>query len=152
MYLDTTGKRVHVLRFSVVGMALTRLHEFGCPIAVTLYLHFLVEGACVFLLMACISLPTVIDAAMRNARRQECRTLATLGNQSAPGTPAALADCGYASIAVREQLPLWAGYHFYLLPALGTCSEYARRRLAHTHPSPVHHSRAALLRRRRPPP
>ena len=141
LFLDPTGLRVRVERFSSVGVPLKRLHEFGCPIAVTLYLDFLLEGFCMFMLLGMLSLPLMFDSTMRNHRRQECRVLhtaeiaaaaapAVLAVNSTPATPPRAAldpGCGYNTIGVRASLPSSSNspWRTLLLPAIGTCMDYA---------------------------
>lgn len=134
-YIDPTGVRVDLERFQWCGTPYGRLHEFGCPIAVTLYLEFLSEGGYLFLLMALIALPSAIDAVIRNVRRRQCRSFAQTAADaaslssfwSAPSVFDGLpSGCGYDGVALRDSLPMsfdvW-GWH--LLPAFGTCMEYA---------------------------
>ena len=136
-YIDPTGVRVNLERFQWCSTPYGRLHEFGCPVAVTLYLEFLIEGGVLFLVMALIALPSAIDAIVRNIRRRQCRSLAhaaaaaattSLSSLSALSADEAepLRGCGYEGVALRESLPssldFW-GWH--LMPAFGTCMEYA---------------------------
>lgn len=130
-YIDPTGVRVNLERFQWCTTPYTRLHEFGCPIAVTLYMEFLIEGGFLFLVMALIALPSAIDAIIRNIRRRQCRALA-VATPSRAGLAATAAEellhgCGYDGVALRESLPssldVW-GWH--LMPAFGTCMEYAQ--------------------------
>ena len=124
-YIDPTGVRVNVERFNWLRTPYTRLHEFGCPIAVTLYLEFLLKGSVLFLLMAVIAAPSAIDAVMRNARRKECRTLVHAADLSVEQA-ASLLGCGYSGIDVRASLPdTVSAYNIWWMPAFGTCMEYA---------------------------
>ena len=147
-FIDPTGIRVRLERFGAF-MPTRQLHEFGCPIAVKLYLHFLWEGGLVFLLMALVSAPAMADSWLRNQRRQECRQIhmqvvnASLFPINRTGEPLGLSlpmtgtdapadaptGCGYLGpegpIGVRDSLPLWGWWRSLLLPAVSTCSEYA---------------------------
>ena len=124
LFVDPTGIRVRVERFKPFGMPFGKLHEFGCPLGVTLYLHFLVEAGLAFLLMALVALPATIDAWLRNLRRLECRELVQAASGAAINSTD-LAACGYAGIALRASLPSRSWWHTLLLPAVGTCMEYA---------------------------
>ena len=125
LLVDPTGIRVQVERFRPFSVPFQRMHEFGCPVSVTLYLHFVLEAALAFLLMAVVALPTTIDAWLRNVRRLECRSLVQKANRTAIDA-ARLATCGYDGVALRASLPLREPFlYVYLLPALGTCTEYA---------------------------
>ena len=121
-YITPTGRRVHIERFPWLGKSLLCLPEYGCPVAMMLYLQFIVEAALLFLLMGLLSLPAAIDAISRTSRRRECRLLVRMPNQTLVADR--LAGCGYTGIDVRDALPGdW--YDFYLAPGVGTCMEYA---------------------------
>jgi hypothetical protein len=141
-YYDPTGARVLVARYNACSMGISRLHEYGCPIAVSLLLTFSLEGVVVCLIMALLAAPVTVDAILRNLRRHECReqherlhaarrpnTTAYPVHSDRPlhnATSDPLRYCGYGTIGVRDALPRWDVLsRAYLLPALGTCFEYA---------------------------
>ena len=53
--------------------SIEKLNEYGCPIAVYLYLRFLLEAALLFVLLSLLSTPLLLDSMRRNLQRDECR-------------------------------------------------------------------------------
>jgi hypothetical protein len=115
------------------------LREYGCPVAVNLYLQFLAECAALFLLMFLLSIPDLVRNIKASDARAACRAYTDTPDEYAAITGAAAAavvggvnltadalslGCGWdaLSVPIRHNLtaPVW-----YLRWAVGTCQEYA---------------------------
>ena len=131
------------------------LREFGCSIAMTLYLRFNLEFAAVIVLAFLLSLPKSLDNAERNGLRDRCRVALyahyadlTDGNATylSDDDTAWYAECGYSKLikdspplrtAEIETLPgdlahdsgmsalINLGLNGPLTTALGACEEYS---------------------------
>lgn len=120
----TPGLMMDVERFPMTGTSYTKLRDYGCSVAVNLYLRFNLEAGAVFLLMFIVSLPQLFDSYERNSLRNECR------NAMSDNATAVLAGdfvgsssggrCGYAD-DIRQNL---TQIGFLVMTALGTCEEY----------------------------
>jgi hypothetical protein len=100
--------------------------EYGLARAVTLYLRFQVQAACLFAVIFGLSLPHVVDNYIRNDLRNECRAELGLGGNAS--------RCGYDRFSVRSTIdPIpdgterrldWLQYGpLHWSP--GACEEYA---------------------------
>ena len=82
------GQPVQVEPFSLWSSR-TQLHNYGCSVAVSLYLAFNFECCLMFLLMLVISVPSLLSNVQRSAVRAACRT-ETASNASS--------TCGYSGL------------------------------------------------------
>lgn len=124
VFVDPSGVNVNILQFPWKAPIAT-LDEYGCSIAVYLYLRFLFEAGICFLLMTVVALPFTIDAVLRNVDRDECRGLfmADAFVRSAEEN-LTLSRCGYDGLDIRDVLPRVTILSFPLLASTGTCEEY----------------------------
>ena len=131
-----------------------RLREFGCSVAISLYLRFNVEFAAVFVIAFLFSIPNVIDNTRRNALRNRCRSALLIDYVSLTSNVSSSIDgwyetCGFSGLPVRENIEILPGDFSWDLPgrewtisdilygaldvvlngpltfALGTCEEYS---------------------------
>jgi hypothetical protein len=133
------GKHMIVTPFNLKDKTAS-LSDYGCPLAVHLYLRFHKECIVLFLLMFALSIPDMVSNASRVAVRDECRQLTSNATLYAAVTAAAPQDasssssssssllpagleCGWSGVSVRANLSAIAPW--YLRVALGTCQEFS---------------------------
>ena len=75
------GVRVNVKPFSLFE-GRSRLHNYGCSVALNLFLQFQFECGMVFLLMAMISIPALVNNSRRAAARAACRSSTKSANST----------------------------------------------------------------------
>ena len=126
----TPGLMMDVERFPMTGTSYTKLRDYGCSVAVNLYLRFNLEAGAIFLLMFIVSLPQLVDSYERNSLRNECRSAMSdnatavltgdfVGSYS--GGRCGYADAGNETLSIRQNL---TEIGFLVMTALGTCEEY----------------------------
>lgn len=123
---DGSKERLKVDRFPIFGTPYEKLTDYGCSVAVTLYLRIQFRAAILFLIMFLVSIPQVANSIDRNLMRNTCR-VAWLDAAPLPD------GCGYDTLradGINEAASI-RGENLtevapaYLLPALGTCQEYS---------------------------
>ena len=99
------------------------LRDYGCSVAVDLYLRLQIEGFFLFICIFLVSLPALSNNLDRNNRRIECREAVEANPFN---TSAWLEGCGYAGKPIRNENISWptAGYP-WLRTCLGACEEYS---------------------------
>ena len=96
--------------------------EFGCSIAVSLYLRFNLEFALLMVVVFLVSVPHIQDNISRNELRNQCRAALTYDFDAlvhgGPSTatdvtngthPAWYSECGYRDIPLRKRIPTLPG-------------------------------------------
>jgi hypothetical protein len=129
-FVDPSGVRVNIERcpwFSPIR----DLAEYGCPIAVYLYLRFLVEGTLLFVAMGLVAAPLTYDLVLRNLERDDCRAAAMRDPADRTSADrATLGRCGFEGLDIRTVLPQLDQkasslvQDHLLLAGTGSCEEY----------------------------
>ena len=70
---DGSKERLKVDRFPIFGTPYEKLTDYGCSVAVTLYLRIQFRAAILFLIMFLVSIPQVANSIDRNLMRNTCR-------------------------------------------------------------------------------
>ena len=138
-YRTYSGKPLSVETFPFFART-EKLREFGCPVAVNLYLTFQIECGILFLLMFLLSLPDLIGNMIRADLRAQCRamtetdmdyaaitgTLGELGSgvtyDPTLNTTAAALGCGWSDPPLNIRANLTA-QSTVLQWGVGTCEE-----------------------------
>jgi hypothetical protein len=125
-YRTPDGKPLLVERFKVTDK-MKLLRDYGCPVAVNLYLRFQLECAGLFLVMFVLAIPDMASNYMRNEVRTACRALTHEDFLFASVTSASAAingsECGWEGLGgvVRRNI---SASPTTLLFSLGACMEY----------------------------
>ena len=115
---NRNGKPVEVEKFSL-WKSRGMLHNYGCSVAVSLYLTFQLQCAAMFLIMLVLSIPQLVSNSRRSEARAECRLNTSLA-----------VECGWVDNATGVLLPIQHnlsgpdGVLFYLGWANGACQEF----------------------------
>lgn len=136
---DANGSRYSIERLGLFDMS-QHLHEFGCPVAMSLLLRFMLEGSVLMVLMFAMSLPQAHANSVRNKWRNDCRqssfdSYGSLTNGTQDGDAGLMALCGYLGHGVRANMNLLPTY---LLYAMGSCQEYTAGSAPIMIPSPTY--------------
>jgi len=101
----------------------SHLRNYGCPIAVNLYMRFQKECGGLFVIMFLIALPDLANNVQRNVDRNDCRAFTDLMGpyEAVTNATSAHASCGWEGLPIRKNL---TALNWYLQTALGTCQEY----------------------------
>ena len=124
------GQAVHVKTFPLLEDQ-RQLSNYGCPVAVSLFLRFQTECAILFVLMAIVAGPQLADNYNRSQARMDCRRSVAL-NESAwdavtarasanASYPAEYSRCGWNGLPIQRNLSTTAGY---LAWSVGACQEF----------------------------
>ncbi|KOO31436.1 hypothetical protein Ctob_006002 [Chrysochromulina tobinii] len=124
------GQAVHVKTFPLLEDQ-RQLSNYGCPVAVSLFLRFQTECAILFVLMAILAGPQLADNYNRSQARMDCRRSVALNDSvwdavtaraSANATyPAETSRCGWNGLPIQRNLSMSVGY---LAWSVGTCQEF----------------------------
>ena len=124
------GQAVHVKTFPLLEDQ-RQLSNYGCPVAVSLFLRFQTECAILFVLMAILAGPQLADNYNRSQARMDCRRSVALNDSvwdavtaraSANATyPAETSRCGWNGLPIQRNLSTSVGY---LAWSVGTCQEF----------------------------
>lgn len=98
----------------------SHLRNYGCPIAVNLYMRFQKECGGLFVIMFLIALPDLANNVQRNVDRNDCRAFTDLMGpyEAVTNATSAHASCGWEGLPIRKNL---TALNWYLQTALGTC-------------------------------
>jgi hypothetical protein len=97
------------------------LRDYGCSVAVDLYLRLQVEGFFLFIFLFLISVPAMSNNIHRNSYRRDCREAVKQGLEWLP-------ECGYDGLAIRTNAShiTWPEEAYpWLRTSIGACEEYS---------------------------
>ena len=94
-----------------------RLKDYGCSVAVDLYLRLQIEGFCLFSFLFLISIPDMQDNLERNQIRRDCRAAVKDGDSPWPSS------CGYGDLPIRTNASLiqWPSTGYVRRTPLSNC-------------------------------
>ena len=113
-YRTPKGEACDIVPFGTWATPLRELYNFGCPVAVELFLDFHVGVTAAFALMMLIAIYPAIDNQQRREARISCRA----------ALPDAPPECGYAGLDIRGRKRMPNASSIASL-SLGSCEEYA---------------------------
>ena len=132
------GQTIEVETFPLFGNR-SELHNFGCSVAVNLYLQFQLECGLLLLVLALLSIPAWVDNANRSSEREACRDSTLRGADGSLPAGVDLAHCGFTPdgepnlLRIGSDLSVMlassyrdSGVMGWLLAfSLGSCQEYS---------------------------